>query len=79
MAAAQGRSDTVAFPNQPANNHKETLVWTSLTRDFHDALIPGHPSRWGALDAVVQTCDTRLALGLSAQQKADLVHYLRSL
>ena len=38
-----------------------------------------HDGSAATLDDVVRTYDTRLVLGLSAQQKADLVQYLRSL
>lgn len=39
---------------------------------FHNGIAP-------TLDAVVQLYDTKKALGLTAQQKADLVQYLKSL
>ena len=39
---------------------------------FHNGIAP-------TLEAVVELYDTRKALGLSAQQKADLVQYLKSL
>jgi cytochrome c peroxidase len=39
---------------------------------FHNGIAP-------TLDAVVDLYDTKMGLGLTAQQKADLVQYLKSL
>jgi mono/diheme cytochrome c family protein len=74
-------SDSMAEPETPSYAARSATkqyrttplkgVWQHAPY-FHDGSAP-------TLEAVVQTYDTRLALGLSAQQKADLAQYLRSL
>ncbi len=74
-------SDSMAEPESPS------YAARSATKQYRVTPLRGawqhapyfHDGSAATLDAVVQTYDTRLSLGLSAQQKADLVHYLRSL
>ena len=59
----------------------------SATKQYRTSPLKGvwqhapyfHDGSAATLDDVVQKYDARRALGLTAQQKADLVQYLRSL
>jgi cytochrome c peroxidase len=59
----------------------------SATKQYRTAPLKGlwqHPPYFHngsapTLDAVVQTYNQRQSLGLTAAQRADLVHYLKSL
>lgn len=48
-------------------------LWTHTTGGFY------HDRRFSKLGTVVNHCDQFFALGLSDQQKSDLVEYLKSL
>jgi cytochrome c peroxidase len=48
-------------------------LWTHTERGFY------HDGRFATLAAVVEHYDSQMGLGLGAQQKNDLVEYLKSL
>lgn len=74
-------SDSMAEPESPS------YAARSATKQYRATPLKGvwqhapyfHDGSASTLEAVVQTYDTRLTLGLTAQQKAELVQYLKSL
>ena len=77
-------SDAVS---EPEPNGAPSYASRSATKQYRTAPLAGlwqHPPYFHngtapTLEAVVQTYNTRMALGLTAAQRADLVQYLKSL
>jgi cytochrome c peroxidase len=73
--------------SEPEPNGEPSYASRSATKMYRTAPLRGvwqHPPYFHngtapTLEAVVETYDTRNSLGLSADQKADLVQYLKSL
>ncbi len=73
--------------SEPEPNGEPSYASRSATKKYRTAPLRGvwqHPPYFHngtapTLDAVVETYDSRKSLGLSADQKADLVQYLKSL
>lgn len=73
--------------SEPEPNGAPSYASRSATRQYRTAPLHGlwqhapyfHNGSAATLDAVVQTYNTKKALGLSAAQMADLVQYLKSL
>lgn len=74
-------SDSMGEPETPSYASR------SATKQYRTSPLKGvwqhapyfHNGSAATLDAVVDRYDTRLSLGLTSQQKADLVQYLKSL
>ncbi|HEY6912024.1 MAG TPA: c-type cytochrome [Myxococcales bacterium] len=72
---------------EPEPNGAPSYASRSATKQYRTAPLKGvwqHPPYFhngtaATLDAVVSTYNTRMSLGLSASQQADLVQYLKSL
>ena len=77
-------SDVVS---EPEPNGAPSYASRSATKQYRTAPLAGlwqhapyfHNGSASTLDAVVETYDTKKALGLTISQKADLVQYLKSL
>lgn len=73
--------------SEPEPNGVPSYASRSATKQYRTAPLAGlwqhapyfHNGSAPTLDAVVETYDTRKALGLTVEQKADLVQYLKSL
>jgi cytochrome c peroxidase len=73
--------------SEPEPNGAPSYASRSATKKYRTAPLAGlwqhapyfHNGSAATLDAVVETYDTRKALGLTAAQKTDLVQYLKSL
>jgi len=73
--------------SEPEPNGAPSYASRSATKQYRTAPLAGlwqhapyfHNGSALTLDAVVETYDTKKALGLTAAQKADLVQYLKSL
>ncbi|MGB5080078.1 MAG: hypothetical protein WBO23_04960 [Burkholderiales bacterium] len=73
--------------SEPEPNGAPSYASRSATKQYRTAPLAGlwqhapyfHNGSAATLDAVVETYDTRKALGLTAAQKTDLVQYLKSL
>jgi mono/diheme cytochrome c family protein len=73
--------------SEPEPNGEPSYASRSATKQYRTAPLHGvwqHPPYFhngtaATLEAVVETYDSRKALGLSADQKADLVQFLKSL
>lgn len=74
-------ADSVAEPESPsyASRSASKQYRTSPLRGVWQHAPYFHDGSAATLDDVVQRYDTRRSLGLTAQQKADLVQYLKSL
>jgi cytochrome c peroxidase len=73
--------------SEPEPGGAPSYASRSATKQYRTAPLAGlwqhapyfHNGSAATLDAVVETYDTRKALGLTNAQKADLVQYLKSL
>jgi hypothetical protein len=73
--------------SEPEPNGAPSYASRSATKQYRTAPLAGlwqHPPYFhngsaATLEAVVETYDTKKMLGLTVQQKADLVEYLKSL
>ena len=73
--------------SEPEPNGAPSYASRSATKQYRTAPLAGlwqhapyfHNGSASTLDAVVETYDTKKALGLTISQKADLVQYLKSL
>ena len=75
------RADSMAEPETPsyAMRSATKLYRTSPLRGVWQHAPYFHDGSAATLDAVVETYDTKRSLGLTPQQKSDLVQYLKSL
>jgi cytochrome c peroxidase len=79
--------DASEVVSEPEANGVPSYASRSATKQYRTAPLRGvwqHPPYFhngsaATLDAVVATYDARKSLGLTADQKADLVQYLKSL
>ena len=73
--------------SEPEPNGEPSYAARSATKKYRTAPLHGvwqhapyfHNGSAATLDAVVETYDSRKSLGLTSDQKADLVQYLKSL
>jgi hypothetical protein len=85
--ANDGLHDPSEVVSEPEPNGAPSYAARSATKKYRTAPLRGiwqHPPYFhngmaATLEAVVDTYDTRKSLGLTAEQKSDLVQYLKSL